>query len=47
MQLISYHNLYFLIDLSQKARQAIIEGKFEEFKNNFWEKHEKEHILEC
>lgn len=47
MQLLSYHNLQFLIDLSQKAREAILENKFEEFRKEFWEKHEKENIFEC
>ena len=31
--LVSVHNLYYLIDLAKKARQAILEGKFEEFKD--------------
>lgn len=30
--LTSIHNLYFLVSLAKEARQAIIEGKFEEFK---------------
>nr|MDD3719905.1 tRNA guanosine(34) transglycosylase Tgt [Candidatus Gracilibacteria bacterium] len=39
MHLISYHNLYFLINLAKKARVAIIAGKFDEFRNDFWEKY--------
>lgn len=39
MQSISYHNLYFLIHLTKKARKAILENNFEEFRNNFWEKY--------
>ena len=38
MQALSYHNLYFLIDLTRKARQAIIDWKFEEFRENFYKK---------
>ena len=45
MQLLSYHNLYFLINLWKKARKAILENKYEEFRNNFWEKYPKE-VLE-
>ncbi len=35
MRLASIHNLYFLIDLMKKARQAILEDRFSEFKENF------------
>lgn len=42
MQLLSYHNLYFLINLWKKARIAIIENKYEDFRNSFWEKYPKE-----
>lgn len=41
MQLLSYHNLYFLINLTRKARIAILEGKFEEFRKDFREKYNK------
>ncbi|MFA5916869.1 MAG: tRNA guanosine(34) transglycosylase Tgt [Candidatus Gracilibacteria bacterium] len=41
MHLLSYHNLYFLINLTKKARIAIIEGKFEEFRKNFYGKYNK------
>lgn len=37
MQLLSYHNLYFLIELSQNARKAILENKYDEFRTHFWE----------
>lgn len=43
--LLSYHNLYFLINLAKKARVAILENKYSEFRNNFWEKYPKE-VLE-
>lgn len=36
MHLLSYHNLYFLINLTKKARFAIIDWKFDEFRNNFY-----------
>jgi queuine tRNA-ribosyltransferase len=41
MQLLSYHNLYFLINLWKKAREAILENKFEEFRNDFRSKYPK------
>ena len=44
MQLISYHNLHFLINLCKKARVAILENKFEEFRKKFWEKYPKEYL---
>ncbi len=37
MQMMSYHNLYFLINLTKKARAAVLENKFEEFRKSFWE----------
>ncbi|MEK7642065.1 MAG: tRNA guanosine(34) transglycosylase Tgt [Patescibacteria group bacterium] len=33
--LTSIHNLYFLIHLAKKARKAIVEGKWEEFKKEY------------
>jgi queuine tRNA-ribosyltransferase len=33
--LTSIHNLYFVVNLVKEARKAIIEGKFEEFKDGF------------
>lgn len=47
MQLLSYHNLEFLINLSQKAREAILENRYEEFRKEFWEKYDKDNIFEC
>jgi queuine tRNA-ribosyltransferase len=38
MKLLSYHNLYYLINLAKKARNAILENKYEEFRNKFREK---------
>lgn len=35
-QLISLHNLEFLLNLSREARKAIIEGRYETFRKNFW-----------
>ena len=37
----SLHNLEYLIILARKAREAIIAGKYEEFRKNFWEKYKK------
>lgn len=36
MQLLSYHNLYFLVHLAKKARSAILENKYDAFRNDFW-----------
>ncbi len=36
MQMMSYHNLYFLIHLTKKARIAIEKNNYEEFRENFW-----------
>jgi queuine tRNA-ribosyltransferase len=35
------HNLHFIIQLVDGAREAILEGKFEEYKNNFLKKYEQ------
>jgi queuine tRNA-ribosyltransferase len=40
MQLLSYHNLYFLVNLAKKARNAILENKYDDFRNNFWNKYD-------
>lgn len=39
MQLLSYHNLAFLINLTKKSREAILENRFEDFRKSFWEKY--------
>jgi queuine tRNA-ribosyltransferase len=41
MKLLSYHNLYFLVNLTKEARKAILENRYEEFRNKFWEKYPK------
>lgn len=35
----SQHNLYFLIELTKRIRASIIDGTYEEFKNNFLSKY--------
>lgn len=45
MSMLSYHNLYFLVNLAKKAREAILENRYEEFRNKFWKKYPKE-VLE-
>ena len=40
MQLLSYHNLYFLVNLAKKARNAIIENRYEKFRDDFWSKYD-------
>ncbi len=34
--LLSLHNIEYLLLLAKGARQAILEGKFEEFRKEFW-----------
>jgi len=38
-QMLSYHNLYFLINLWKKARKAILDWKYSEFRDDFWSKY--------
>lgn len=38
MSLLSYHNLHFLIHLAKNARSAVLEGRYAEFRKEFWEK---------
>ncbi len=38
LRLVSYHNVYFFIDLMDKTRQAIREGRFAAFKDEFLRK---------
>ncbi|MFH0941358.1 MAG: tRNA guanosine(34) transglycosylase Tgt [Candidatus Omnitrophota bacterium] len=35
LRLVSYHNIYFFLDLMNKVRQAIKENRFKEFKDKF------------
>jgi queuine tRNA-ribosyltransferase len=39
MRLTTYHNLYFLNQLMEKARKAIKEDRFEKFKKDFIQKY--------
>ncbi|MDX9971323.1 MAG: tRNA guanosine(34) transglycosylase Tgt, partial [Candidatus Gracilibacteria bacterium] len=41
LRLLSIHNLHFLIDLSQKIRNSIIENRFDSFKKDFFNNFEK------
>jgi queuine tRNA-ribosyltransferase len=36
MSLLSYHNLHFLIHLAKNARTAVLEGRYDEFRKEFW-----------
>ncbi len=36
-QLLSLHNLEYLIKISGKAREAIVAGEYEKFRKDFWE----------
>ena len=35
LRLASIHNVYFLIDLANRSRKAILEGRFGDFKDEF------------
>jgi queuine tRNA-ribosyltransferase len=35
MRLATIHNLFFMLDLMRRAREAILEGRFDEFSRNF------------
>lgn len=41
MRLAAIHNLHFLLDLTRKSRQAIIDGEFAEFKKSFLDRYSK------
>ncbi len=41
MSLLSYHNLFFLLELTRQARKAISEKSYEAFRKQFWEKYQK------
>ena len=40
-RLISYHNLYYLVHLMENIREAIREGRFEQFREDFYKKWKK------
>jgi queuine tRNA-ribosyltransferase len=40
-RLCSWHNLHFLISLMNRARQAILEDRFPEFRRDFWSRFEE------
>ncbi len=42
MSLLSYHNLHFLIHIAKKSREAILENRFDKFREDFWKKYPKE-----
>ncbi|MDD2917113.1 MAG: tRNA guanosine(34) transglycosylase Tgt [Candidatus Gracilibacteria bacterium] len=35
-QLVSLHNMEFLLNLAREARNAILEGRYEDFRKDFW-----------
>lgn len=41
-QLLSLHNLEFLLNLSREARRAILAGKYEQFRKKFWSEYKSE-----
>ena len=38
-QLLSLHNLEYLITISKKAREAILNGAYENFRTEFWKEY--------
>ena len=38
-RLCSWHNLYFLVNLMRDARKAIIEGRFPQFRRDFFSRY--------
>ncbi|MBQ9365039.1 MAG: tRNA guanosine(34) transglycosylase Tgt [Schwartzia sp.] len=40
LRLLSLHNLWFLVNFMKDMRAAITEGRFTEFRKNFWDKYE-------
>ena len=43
LRLLSFHNLHFYLSLTRRARQAIIEGDFENFKKTFIQRYNTKH----
>lgn len=41
LRLLTIHNLYFLLQFMRDMRQAILDGRFTEFRENFWAHYEK------
>ena len=39
LRLTTYHNLYFMLDIIKKIREAISEGRFLEYRNQFYDKY--------
>ncbi len=39
LQLLSYHNLYFLIHIAKQARTSVLSWEFQQFRKNFWKKY--------
>ncbi|MCH2331350.1 MAG: queuine tRNA-ribosyltransferase family protein [Roseibacillus sp.] len=42
LRLLSFHNLDFYLTLMRKAREAIKEGHFEEFRSSFSERYNRQ-----
>lgn len=40
MQLLSYHNLYFLVHLADTARHAILNNTYDDFRAQFWSQYD-------
>ncbi|WP_288190940.1 tRNA-guanine transglycosylase, partial [uncultured Veillonella sp.] len=40
-RLVSYHNLYFLLNFMREMRQAILEDRFPAFREEFWANYKK------
>jgi queuine tRNA-ribosyltransferase len=41
LRLVTYHNLYFLLEFMRQMRQAILEDRFPQFRMQFWDSFKK------
>lgn len=41
LRLVSIHNLHFLLDFARRMREAIEQGRFQEFRRDFWDNWEE------
>ena len=41
LRLVTYHNLYFLLEFMRQMRKAILEDRFPQFRMQFWDNFNK------
>ena len=39
-QLITYHNIHFYLNMMKEVRESILQGKFDEYFNNFYKSYQ-------